>query len=204
MQFDDLIEAQLAGAVIRCSTLACFNFKSGPMRVWPGFGKLAAGGCEWDGTRGLGSISSVTAGTGGAVDEVTCALFGDASLVKNLDADADESDGQVLDLKIQFFDVRKFDADDKWVDWQPLGDMIAFFRGRMGPLSISMSAPDQNSRRLRSIKVSALSALTNRGRPPFSYYSDRDQKARDPTGTDNLFLNISKYTSYTVKWPKFS
>ena len=90
------------------------------------------------------------------------------------------------------------------VDWTPLSDPVSLFWGRMGPLTVEMTPPDSNGQRSRVVSVPAQSAFVNRARPPLAFFSDRDQKARDPSGTDNIFLNIAKYSEGTVRWPQFS
>lgn len=200
--FDAVIEAQLAGAVVRCSPLVEFDFVSGAKRVWPGFGPVIAGGKTWEGVRGLGTMSPITSGVGGAVEEMTFSLFGDTQLLGHLSEDAEESDGREVNVWLQFFDLRQRNEAGEWVEWETLSDPLAMFWGRMGPLRVTMSEPNGEGRRGRIVSVSAQSAFINRARPPFQFFSDRDQKARTD-GEDNIFVRVPDYVEGTVRWPQF-
>lgn len=201
--FDDLIEAQLAGATVRAAPLVAFAFKSGVGRYWPGFGTLVAGDASWQGIGNLGTLSPITGGTSGAIDEITFSLTGDTSILAHLEEDADESDGREVNVYLQFFDLRRQDEDGNWVDWRTLADPISLFWGTMGPLMPQMSPPDENGRRQRIIAVRAQSAFFNVNRPRYRFFSDRDQKARDPTHTDNIFVKTSQFAEGTIRWPQF-
>lgn len=201
--FDDLIEAQLAGATIRAAPLVAFDFKSEVKRLWPGFGPLSAAGEDWQGIGSLGALSSISGGTTGQIDEVTFSLFGSEAILANLDADAEESDGREVNVLLQFFDLRQEDQNGAWVDWALLSDPINVFWGKMGPLTAQMSPPDESGRRQRIVSTRAQNAFFNLGRPRYAFFSDRDQKARDPTHTDNIFVKVSQYAEGTIRWPRF-
>ncbi len=200
--FSETIEAQLRGAIVRVTPLVSFDFKSGFKRLWQGAGTLDAGGEEWQGIGSLGSMSPIQSGPRGAVEEVGITLFGDEGLLANIEADADESVGREVNIYLQFFDVRQTDEAGNWVDWQPLDDMISMFWGRMGPLSVKRQAASADGRGSRVISVTVQNALVNRQRPPFSFFSDHDQKARGATD-DDIFIRISEFSEGTVRWPIF-
>lgn len=201
---DDIVAAQLDGATVRAAPLVHFAFKSGAIRLWPGFGPLVAGGETWQGLGNLGSLSGISGGPGGAVDEINFSLTATEEMLGDFQADADEAAGRDVFVWLQFFDLRQKDADGNWVDWKTLGSPRQLFWGRMGPLTAEMSPPsDGGERRMWLLSLTAQNAFLNRARPTFSYFSDRDQKSRDPTGTDNIFLNVPKYVDATARWPTF-
>ena len=199
--FDDLIEAQLDGATIRASHLVRFDFRSGPKRLWHGFGDLMAAGEVWQGLGDMGQISAIQSGPGQAAEEMTFTLFGSEGLLVNLADDAEESAGRAVEVFLQFFDIRQVDAAGAWVDWQPLSSPLAMFYGIMGPLTASRTEASAEAPAIRSVSVAAVNAFWNRSRPPLAYFSDRDQKARSPY--DNMFARVSAYSDGTVAWPQF-
>lgn len=200
--FDDLIQAQLDGNTVRAAYLVYFDFRSGPVRGWPGFGNLSIAGLTYQGLGNLSVLSPISAGPGGAVEEITLSLAGSDALLANLRSDNTESVGRELSVFLQFFDIRRFDELGNWVDWQPLSTPLSLFVGRMGPLSVKRQPPDpENGGATRVVSVSAQNILVNRARPPFQFYSDRDQKARSPD--DNMFLRISRYAENPTRWPTF-
>ena len=179
-------------------------FRSKTMRVWGGFGPLAAGdGFTYDGLAGLGQLSAIAAGPGGSIDEITAQLFGSDELIGDIEGDASESVRQPLTVKLAFSDVRQFDEAGNWVDFTPLDQPLMLFRGTMGPMTIEQppGAADGNSRVTRTISIPVQNLLINRARPPYQFFSDRDQKARSPT--DNIFLRVSQYSEGSVRWPIF-
>jgi len=201
-EFSELIEAQLSGATVRLAAFVRIDFKSGEMRLWQGYGKQIAGGEEWQGVGNLGALTPIQSGPRGAVEEINLSLFGEHEFLENIEADADESIGREVNFYLQFFDVRRFNEAGVWVDWQPLDDMISWAWGRMGPLSVSRQPPSERGRALRTISVVVQNALVNRRRPPFGYFSDRDQKARG-SADDEIFSRMAEFSEGTVRWPQF-
>lgn len=201
--FDALIQAQLSGVTVRGCNLAVFEFKSGTVRLWPGFGDLVIAGDVFKGNGSMAALSTISAGVGGAVVEVVASLYGDAAIIANARADNDEATGRIFRVLFQFFDIRQFDEAGNWVEWQPIGSPLSLFVGRMAPLKVKRTAPDPaRGGATNVISAPAQSVLLNRARPPFKFYSDRDQKSRTD-GTDNMFLRISKYADATAPWPTF-
>ena len=200
-EFDDLIEAQLAGATVRTSQLVRFDFRSAPMRLWHGFGDLVAAAEVWQGLGDMGQISAIQSGPGQAAEEMTFTLFGSDGLLANLADDAEESAGRTVEVFLQFFDIRQADAAGAWVDWHLLSSPLAMFYGIMGPLTASRTGASAEVPAMRSVSVPAVNAFWNRSRPALAYFSDRDQKARSPD--DNMFARVSAYSDGTVAWPQF-
>lgn len=204
-QFEKTIEAQLSGATVRVSALAMFDFATGPVRVWPGFGLLKAGGQKWQGLGNLGLISSFSAGPGQAVDEMSFQLFADETLLAHFSEDAEASSGREVNVYLQFFDVRQEDELGNWVEWKPLDEPFQVFWGTMGPLKAERPEADEDpidARFTRAISVTASNAFVNRARPAFGFYSDRDQKARH--ASDNIFIYTYKMANARVRWPYFT
>ena len=201
-RFHDLIEAQLRGANVRAAPLAKFDFKSGVTRLWQGAGPTDAGGFTWQGIGSMAAMEAIQAGPRGAVEEITLSLFGDTGLLDNVEADTEESTGRACNIYLQFFDIRRVDTDGNWVDWQPLDDMISMFWGGMGPMSVKRQAASEQGRGSRAVSITVQNALVNRQRPPFGFFSDRDQKARG-RATDDIFIRIPEFSEGTVRWPQF-
>lgn len=199
-KFPQLIDAQLRGATVRYSDMVRFYFKSGEVRLHSGTAKLIDGnGEQWLGLGKLGRMSAVNAGPGGGMEEVQFALMGDERILQHLAEDREESADQKVVRYLQFFDIRQFDENGAWVEWQPLDQPIEFFRGTMGPLTVERQ-PVDSGQPSRVISVRAVNALVNRRKPPYAFYSHRDQQAR--TGnTDNLFINASRMSDVKVRWP---
>lgn len=200
--FEATIEAQLDGAAVRAAHLVRFGFLSGEVRVWTGFGDLIANGETWSGVGNLGALSTVNVGSSGAVEEMTFALAGTAEMLAAIADDAAESSGREVTVYLQFFDVRSFDDAGNWVEWQPLDDPLTLFWGIMGPLTIARPRPDgADAQAVRTISVSAASALFNRARPAYAYMTDVDQKARHPG--DEIFRNMQSFVDKEARWPHF-
>lgn len=198
--FDDLIQAQLDGAVLRASPLVHFDFRSGPARLWKGFGPLVAGGHTWQGIGNLGEMSPLTSSPDGAVEEVTFSLFGDDTILSHLLEDAEESDGRLVTIWLQFFDVGRPDAPE--ADWQTLSAPIAVRTLRMGPLTIQRLPASSDQRATRIISVRAQSIFVNAKRAVFSTFSDVDQQARSPG--DRIFIRVPEFSEGTARWPVLS
>lgn len=200
MKFPQLIDAQLRGATVRYSDMVRFYFKSGEVRLHNGTALLLDGnGVDWRGIGKLGRISAVNAGPGGAMEEIQLSLMGDARILTHLDEDTEESSGQFVERVLQFFDIRQYDSQGAWVEWQPLDQPIIIFRGKMGPLEVER-APVVEGQASRVISVRAVNAFVNRRKPPFAFYSHRDQQARTG-GVDNIFINTSRMSDVKVRWP---
>lgn len=200
--FEQTIEAQLGGLTVRYADMARFMFKSGEVRLHQGTGKIVDGNGEtWQGIGKLGKAGAIQAGPGGGAEEVIFSLVADAEALSHIAEDAEESSGQEVIRYLQFFDVRQYDGDGNWVEWQPLDAPLEIFRGIMGPLQIDRQ-PVANAGEMvsRIISVSAINAFVNRRKPPYAFYSHRDQLGRT-NGADNLFINASRMADARVKWP---
>lgn len=200
--FEQTINAQLMGLTVRYADMARFMFKSGEVRLHQGTGKLVDGnGEEWQGIGKLGRASAVQAGPGGGAEEVVFSLHADEQALANIAADAEESSGQLVIRYLQFLEVRQQDEQGNWVEWQPLDEPWEIFRGIMGPLEVDRApVTDPGEMVTRVVSVRAINAFVNRRKPPFAFYSHRDQLGRT-NSTDNLFINASRMADARVRWP---
>lgn len=202
-EFAALIESQIAGSQIRVAPLALFDFKSGPVRLWQGFGDVVIDGFTWQGIGNMAQITNIESGIGQAATELTFQLYGSQGLLDNIEADSEDSQGREVTVYFQFFDTRTKDEGGNWVDWSPLDDPIAIFNGIMGPLQISRQPPNEAGVTERTITVRAVNAFLNRSRPRFSFFSDLDQKGRSGSDDDQIFSRIAAYSDGTIAWPSF-
>lgn len=201
-KFPETIRAQIRGATVRFAELVRFSFRSQESRLWTGFGPLVDNnGEQWEGIANLGALSAVSSGPGQAIEELSLTLFASDEMIALIPSDTAEVTGQVVKRYIQFFDVRKFDDQGNWVEWQPLDDPWQNFWGKMGAplINIPKKQPDEGASQQQTITIRAANAFVNRRRPAFGYYSNRDQQARSPG--DKIFSRVAAMASTTVRWP---
>lgn len=203
-EFDALIEAQIRGARIGYVELVRFDFKSGEIRVHNGFGPFADGNGErWLGLGGLGQMGPINVGSGQAIVEVVFSLTGDAAILANLEADAEESAGREVSRYLQFCDVRGVDEAGRTVLWNPIDAPFQIFWGTMGALKVSRSAVQAGAgapaAAQRVVSVPAFNAFINRRKPASGFFSFRDQAARSPG--DQIFVSASAMADATASWP---
>lgn len=184
------VSAELAALLqtnaVRVSTLVYFDFASGPIRVWAGFGEITAGGNTWSGLGELGAISEIEIPANGNAPTVTFTLSGvDPSLL----APALAQRVEVYDRTVQVF-LQHFDA-----SWIPVGDPLAIYTGRMS--TIRAKAPDAAS---RVVEVTSEWEFTQRAIPAFGSLSDTDQKVRAPGDRGCEF--VASMQSKTVYFPQ--
>lgn len=200
--FPELIDAQLRGATVRLSPLIDFDFRSGPLSIWQGFGELVIGSTTYKGMGELGSVSAASAGPGQVVEELTLSLSGSPRLLDRYIEDSEETSGREMQAKFCFFDIRKEDESGVAVDWSVLDEPFEWFWGIMGPLIIDNPPVKIGEQRTRTLTVRAANAFINRRKPPMGFWSHRDQTGRGD-GTDRLFIRASQMANKTVRWPNF-
>lgn len=194
---------QLDGARVRSAGLVVFDFQTQPMRVWSGNGDLRAvirgDTYTFRGIGELGRLSTAGFGLAGLVEEMTFTLAATETLLSAADEDAAnlETIGRDVELWVQFFDDRL------GRDWNILGNPLLFFWGKMGPIVITQDPPGSDGAIVRTIEVTAQNALRAHGRPPYSFFSDQDQRARSSDGADSLCARIPEFVSGSVTWPRF-
>lgn len=202
----DLIQAQLDGATVRCTYFVTMDLRSRFMRLWPGFGtrvieQPGVGPQEWTGIGNLGKLTAIRSSQRQAISEVVASLAIDADLLEAFAADRDETKGRELRIYRQFFDVRRFDGQGNFVEWQTIGPLEHVFRGIMGPPKLEFEMTPLSETPVQMVSVSALDPLENTRRPAFGSWTDRDQQARAPG--DNICVMMSR-VNRVLKWPVFS
>lgn len=191
---DERIIAQLTGQVVSYRELVRFMFKSGEVRLHPGFGAFVDGSGErWEGLDGLGQMSAISAGPGQPIEEMLFSLTATAGMLATLESDADEAAGREVFRYAQFCDPSTY---------APISTAFQTFWGKMGALKVDRPKVDSGNPNgaQRIITVSAVNAFVNRRKPPFGFFSHRDQQARTD-GTDNIFINASRMANATAVWP---
>jgi len=170
--FDAAGAAALRGDAITAEILAFFDFASAPQRVHAGYGTLRAGGFDWQGMGGLGSVSDIESAVGGIAPLVTFTLSGVGPEIANDVVNAKtEVKGRDCFVYLQLYDS----------DLTPLGGLYTLYRGVMDRLIHTASGPD-----IWTAQLTAETRFSRRGLPPFGNLTDRDQQARYP-GDAGLF-----------------
>lgn len=170
--FDAAGAAALQGDAITAEILAFFDFASAPQRVHAGFGTLRAGGFDWQGMGGLGSVSDIESAVGGIAPLVTFTLSGVGPEIANDVVNAKtEVKGRDCFVYLQLYGS----------DLTPLGALYTLYRGVMDRLIHTASGPD-----IWTAQLTAETRFSRRGLPPFGNLTDRDQQTRYP-GDAGLF-----------------
>ncbi len=180
------LAALLASREVRVATLVLFDFASGPMRVWAGFGALETGGHIWSGLGELGSISDIEIPFNGSAPTVTFTLSGVAPAVMTR---ALAERAEVFDRTVQVF-FQHFDA-----NWSPVDAPLCIYTGRMDMLRAKAS--DEHT---RVVEVTAEWEFTARATPAFGFLSDADQRARAPGDRGAEF--VGSMADKTVTFPQ--
>jgi hypothetical protein len=170
--FDAAGAAALRGDLIIAEILAFFDFRTSPQRVHAGFGTLRAGGFDWQGMGGLGSVSDIEGAVGGIAPVVTFTLSGVGPEIANDVVNArTEVKGRDCYVYLQFYDG----------DLAPLGGLYTLYRGVMDRLIHTAASADA-----WTAQLTAETRFSRRGLPPFGNLTDRDQQTRYP-GDAGLF-----------------
>lgn len=190
--FPDTIAEALAGRVVLAAYLVEMQFVSGTMRLWNGTGDLPSGGQTWKGMRGLGQISGLEQAVNGNAPQATFALSGVSSAFQS-EEQGDPSDyvNQPILVYLQFFNR----------DFSPLDSPYAIWGGTMQTFQETYGWDDSQKNWVSTIGLTAESWFVGRGRPPYSYYSDRDQQLRHPGDIGLEYM--ASMQNYTTRWPSF-
>lgn len=170
MDFNQTIEAQLSGRVVRKSRLVELMFASGPMGLWNGFGTLKTkDGKIWLGFGGAGRISGVAQSIKGSAPELKLTLSGvDKTFAAKAKGEAAEYYDRAAIVYDQFFDE----------EWQCLDLPYATYFGLMRKLTSSRTAEEGGF--VRTVSISSETPFAGKKRARFSYMTDRDQQLRHP------------------------
>lgn len=193
--FPATIAAKLAGREVSAALLCHMDFRLEPKRWWTGFGPLDAGGQTWLGTGELIQIDGLEQPIGTVAPKTTFQLSGiDPSLVTLARQASDRVKDRRCTVYLQFFDLTPDDASVQ--PWSTLDQPFAVWSGMMDQMSYSAQGPAQ-----RSITLTAESLWTNRRRPAYGLYTDRDQNARFPG--DRGLEQVVDLVNKTIRWPVF-
>jgi len=156
------------------------DFRSGPLRVWTGWGTLVAGGHEWIGSGDMIGISEIDAAAGAFASPFTLTLSGlpdehfDA-YARLMLVDSTEYRGRQISVFLAFFEE----------DWQIIEEPIAAVTGFM---DVPILDADAISRR---ITLQCEGPFVTRARPRYGFYTDEDQQLRYPGDMGLEFAPIS-------------
>lgn len=170
--FDDAGAAALRGETITAEILAFFDFASAPQRVHAGYGTLHAGGYDWQGMGGLGSVSDIESAVGGVAPVVTFTLSGvGPEIAADVVNAKSEVKGRDCFVYLQLYGPNLV----------PLSSLYTLYRGAMDRLVHTASSADA-----WTAQLTAETRFSRRGLPPFGNLTDRDQQTRYP-GDQGLF-----------------
>lgn len=183
--FNSTIAALLAGQTVSAALLVKFDFLSGTMRLWQGFGDLVAGAQTWNGIGQLGSISGIESAIGDAAPKITFMLSGvDGGLVFEALSNSKEVKFRPVTIFLQFFDS----------SMQAMDSPYAIYLGIMDVMKIKVDGP-----KTRIIELTSESIFTRRGIPPWGYLSSASQRGLYP-GDAGLDM-IQQMASVSTGWP---
>lgn len=195
VDFDAVIESYAKGNRVNFPALAYFDFRDTPLSVWGGEYDLVAGGVTWTGLGRPGrliSIDGLEAASTLEAGQFTITLSGTDAAMMSVVADEDRGDyvGRLLGVYGLFCDA----------DWQPLTSPFALTAGIMGTMSVSRSADAEKTTRIITLPVDNI--FFGRSGSPASFYTDRDQQQRYPSGGDTglTFIPALQDTDIPVPW----
>lgn len=188
--FPDTISAALAGKSVRAAYLVEFQFVSGTIRVWNGNGRLSAGGFTWDGLRGMGQIDGLEQAINGSAPQATFTLSGvDPNVLSKEQGDPFDYINRPVLVYLQFFNE----------DWTLLDSPYAIGGWTMQVVQETYGWNETLKAWESLIGITAESWFAGRGRPPFGFYSDRDQQLRFAGDLGCQYMATMQ--NYTVRWP---
>lgn len=168
MNFSSAAKAQMSGATVRCDILAEFQFVSGTVRVWNGFGALTTLDAKvWQGVAGLADISGISPSLNGSAPPISMTLSGvDSTFAAKAKAEASEYYYRPVVFYLQFFGD----------GWECLDNPYGLTMARMTQLTARRESTEEGM--VHTVTLTAESPFAVRRRPKFGYLTDRDQQAR--------------------------
>jgi hypothetical protein len=182
--FPDTISAVLAGKTVRLDLLVMFDFASGPMRLWQGFGTLQTNDSNtWQGIGQLGQVSDLESSIGGNAPQARFTLSGVDPTILAEALDPQEIYGRDCNVYMQFFDDSFNCLDNPYVIWAGLMDTVKI---------------TQNVDTCQ-VEMTAETIFARRAKPPFGTLSDREQQKFFPG--DGSLAGIPALMNKTAIWP---
>lgn len=186
--FSQTIKAKLADREVGASLLVHMDFREVERRWWTGFGPLRAGGFDWQGMGELISIEGLQQPIGTNAPKTTFTLSGvDAAVIQMARQASDRVKDRRCTVYVQFWDV---------TDWMPLDQPYAIWSGRMDQLTYKAEGPSS-----RTVALTAESLWVNRKRPPYGFWTDRDQNMRFQG--DRGLEQVADLVLKTARWPVY-
>lgn len=182
----ETVRALLAGRTVTYAILVFFDFRTTPMRVWPGFGPLrTADGHVWQGNGEIGTIEGLGRSYDGQAEQTTFTMSGvDPSLLGRVNNEREEVEGRDVTVFLQFYDEDSVLLDAPYADYFGVMDQMSYTVG--GGTA--------------TIKVTAEWIFAQQDLPPPLYQlSDRTQQILFPGD-----LGMQRYSSINFKraiWP---
>lgn len=189
MDFSTAAKAQMAGQIVRADILAEFLFLSETIRFCNGFGTLVTlDGKSWEGTKGLGEISGLSQSYNGSAPPIQVSVSGvDERFAQMVKDDREEWLNRFVVFYFQLFTE----------DWQPLDNPYGLTMARMTNMSSHMKNDDEG--KVYTVAITAETPFAVRRRPPFGYFTDRDQKLRYPG--DNGLSRVAGIDNRVIRFP---
>ena len=189
--FPDTIAAKLSGREVGMALLTHADFREVERRWWAGFGTLRAGGQDWIGVGDMIAIDGLAQPVGTNAPKTTFTLSGvDATIVQMARQASDRVKDRRIRCFIQFFEIVGPE------EWKPLDAPYAIWSGLMDQMSYTASGHSQ-----RTVSLTAESLWVNRKRPPYGFFTDRDQNARFPG--DRGLEQVVNLVQKTIRWPVY-
>lgn len=191
MNFSAAAKAQMEGHTVRCDVLVEFQFVSGTVRLWNGFGPLRTLDTkQWLGTAAMGDISGLAQSINGSAPPITVSLSGvDSTFALKAKAEAEEYYNRPLVVFLQFFDE----------SWQCLDNPYGLTMARMANITSKME--DGPDGKVYTVSLTAETPFAIRRRPPYGYLTDRDQQLRHPG--DKGLERVAGIDNKNIVFPAF-
>lgn len=190
--FPATIRAHLEGVTVRMSYMVMLDFRSGPMRVWTGFGVLHTGGHDWSGLGEIGQIDGLEQAINGEAPQTNLILSGVEPEIVRIARDqfATEARSRSVQVSLQFHN----DTDDRPL--RTYDQPYPIWQGQMRTAQFEAQADG-----LRRITIGCESLFSLRSRPNWAMYTDKDQRQRFPG--DRGFEFVNSLIHKVVTWPTF-
>jgi hypothetical protein len=192
VRFPEVIATMRAGGRITVARLHYFDFASGPVRLWEGFGPLTtvSTGEVWQGDGKVLRIEGGGQASGlfSANMKLSVALDENANtdpIVKAVLSAQSEIYGRRYFCALQFFNEAQRSVDG----YKP------YFVGAMDSVSYKATATT------REVTLNIEGPFVRKKNPRVTYFSDRDHKRRAPD--DDFLSRISRLQTKTIQWPKY-